>query len=85
MLPYTCPTYVDFGIFESHLQIVVDSLIGDLANERQVRYTDLLLLSALEYSLADLGLAPSAVRRLSIAGILFPASAFGDGLPNYSQ
>jgi hypothetical protein len=41
-------TYVDFGILESLLQVVVDGFVRYLANQREIRDSNLLLLRALE-------------------------------------
>jgi hypothetical protein len=41
-------SYVDFAILEALLQVVVDGLVGDLADQRQIRHAHLLLLGALE-------------------------------------
>lgn len=41
-------THVYLAIFESLLQIVVYGLIGDLADQGKIRYTDFLLLGGLE-------------------------------------
>lgn len=53
---------VDFAILETFLQVLVDSLIGDLAQQGEIRDTDFLLLSDLKGRLLDL--------RLAVAGIL---------------
>lgn len=45
---------VDLGAFESLLQVVVDGLVGYLAQECQIRDTDFLLLAGLESRLLGL-------------------------------
>jgi hypothetical protein len=44
-------------MLEAEFQVLVDSLVGDLAEEGKVGDTDLLLLGGLEGGLLDLGLA----------------------------
>jgi hypothetical protein len=44
-------THVDLRILEPLLQIVVDGLIGNFAEQGKIRDSDLLLLRALEYGL----------------------------------
>lgn len=44
-------------MLEAQLEVVVDGLIGDLAQQCQVRHADLLLLGALKGGLLDLRLA----------------------------
>jgi hypothetical protein len=58
-------TYVDFAILEAFLEIVVDGLVGDLADQREIRDTDFLLLGRLED-----GLLCEVGTRLSPAGCL---------------
>lgn len=70
------PTYVYLPILEPYLQVVIDSLIRDLADESEIRYSDLLLLGALEYSFPDLGLPPSTTPCLGRAAVLLPSCAF---------
>ena len=70
------PTYVDFPIFKSFLQVVIDGLIRYFADQREIRYSNLFLLGAFEYSFADLGLTASATGCLGTAGFLLAASAF---------
>ena len=62
-MPNLYLTYVYFRIFKSLLQIVIDRLIGDLAEKCEIRYPNLLLLSTLEYSLLNLRFSPSSTRR----------------------
>jgi hypothetical protein len=55
------PTYIDLAILEALLQVVVDGLVGDFANQREVRDSDLLLLCRLEDGLCcELGLLLSS-------------------------
>lgn len=71
--------YVNLPILETLLQVLVDGFIADLADERQVRNSDLLLLCRLEYGLLDLVF--SLVLCLSgLFGLRFAPGAFGDGL-----
>jgi len=84
-LPQTTPahaTYINFCILETNLQIVVDSLIRDLADQCEIRNSHFLLFGALEDGLSDLGLAPCAAGRLGIVRVLFSAGALGDCLLN---
>ena len=74
------PTYVDFRIFKSLLQVVIDGFVRDLADEGEIRNSNFLLLSALKNGLPDLGLSPSTTCRLSIAIVLLAASALCDCL-----
>ena len=69
------PTYVDFRILESFLQIVIYSLIRYLADECKIGDSDLLLLGALKGGFSNLGLSPSTTGRLRIASILLAAGA----------
>lgn len=70
--------YIDFAILEPLLQVVVDGLVGDLADQGEVGNANLLLLGALEDGLADLGLA--AAGGLRGGGILLAPCALGNGL-----
>ena len=67
---------VNFGILESLFQVVIDGLVGDLADERQIRDPDLLLLGAFELGFFDLRLPPTPTgRRLRRALVLLAACA----------
>lgn len=46
-------------MLESQLQVIVDGLVRNLAEQRKIRHTNLLLLRGLEDSLPDLGLSPA--------------------------
>lgn len=83
--PSFCPTYVYFTIFKPLLQIVVDSLVRNLADKREIRNSNLFLLGAFEDGLPDLGLSPSTARRLGIAIVLLPTGALCDCLFDLSQ
>ena len=77
-------TYVNFRVFEALLEIVVNSFIGDFAQECEVRYSHLFLLGALKDRFLDLGLSPSAGRRvIRIGSIFLAACALGNGLYSY--
>lgn len=54
------PTYVDLRILKALLQIVIDRLIRDLADQGEIRHSNLLLLGTLEHRLLNLGLPPAA-------------------------
>lgn len=70
-------THVDLAILEALLQIVVDSLVGNLADQRQVRDAHFLLLGCLEDSLCcELGLLPRASSSAGGGRILLAPSAF---------
>lgn len=75
-------THVYLAILEPLLQVVVDGLIGDLADQCQVRHTDLLLLGRLEDGLGcELGLggcprgglAPNGLARCAVGFPLYTA------------
>jgi hypothetical protein len=51
---------VYLGILEALFQVVVNGLVGDLADEREIRHSHLLLLRRLEYGAFDLGFVPTA-------------------------
>lgn len=42
---------------EPKLQVIIDGLVGDLAEQCKVRHSDLLFLRTLEHGLLDLGLS----------------------------
>ena len=68
-------THVDLAILEALLEVVVDSLVGNLADQRQVRDADFLLLGRLEDGLGrELLLLPRASSAGS-ASILFAPGA----------
>ncbi len=75
-------TYVDFRVLETFLEIVVDCLIGDLADEGKVRNTDFLLLGAFEHRLFNLWLpsTTSTRRTFRLTVVLPPPCPFGDTL-----
>lgn len=53
-------TYIDLPRIEAELQVVVDGLVGDFAQQREVGDTDLFLLCTLKGGLLDLGLSPTS-------------------------
>jgi hypothetical protein len=69
------PTHVDLAIFEALLQILVDSLIRDLADQREIRDSDFLLLGGFED-----GLLRELRLGLSCGGILLAPCALRYGL-----
>lgn len=69
--------YVDLAILEALLQVVIDGLVGNLADQSKIRHSDLLLLGRLECRLLDLGLAAG---RLCGSRVLLSSRAFGYGL-----
>ena len=74
-------THVYLRILEALLQIIIDSLVRDLADEREVGNAHLLLLGTLEDGLLDLGLsARRANAALVRGGIFLAASSSGDTL-----
>lgn len=73
-------SYIDLGILEALLQIVVDSFIGDLTYEGKIRHSNLFLLRRLKNCLPHLRLSPIAGSRLRARRVLFPASSLGDSL-----
>lgn len=46
-------------MLESQLQVIVDGLVRNLAEQRKIRHTNLLLLCSLEDGLSDLGFSPA--------------------------
>ena len=72
--------YIDFRILESLLQIIIDCLVGDLANEREVGHADFSLLCGLESCLLHLGPASAGVGRLPSCCLFLSSSALCDRL-----
>lgn len=70
---------VDLGILEALFQIVVDGLVGDLADEREVRDADFLLLRAFELGFLDVG-PPPTTRGLRRSLVLLATCALCDRL-----
>lgn len=75
-------TYVDLRVLESFLEVLIDCLVRDLAEQREVRHSDLLLLRTLEHSLLNLGppSITSARRLFRMTGILLPSRTLGNRL-----
>jgi hypothetical protein len=68
-------THVDFAILKALLQVVVDGLVGDLANQRKIRDADFLLLGRLEDGLGcELLLLPRASGSGSASILLAPGA-----------
>lgn len=63
-----CFTHVYFGILKTFLQILVDSFIGYLADQGEIRDSHFLLFSTFEYRFPDLWLA-STTRSFGIASL----------------
>lgn len=61
---------VDFGALESLLEVVIDGLVGHLAEQSQIGDTNLLLLGGVEGGLFRFGAAAARGSLLSIAGRL---------------
>lgn len=63
----TALPYIDLVMVKTEFQIIIDGLVGDFAQQGQVRNTNLLLLGALESRLLDLRLAArySAIAHVS--------------------
>lgn len=80
--PVLLHTYVDLRVLKSFLEVLVDGLVRDLAEQREVRHSNLLLLRALEHRLLDLGppSITSARRLFRITGILLPSRTLGNRL-----
>lgn len=69
-------THVDFAILEALLQIVVDGLVGNLADQREIRDTDFLLLGRLKDGLlCELRLGLPTAGGLGPSGILLAPCA----------
>lgn len=74
--------YIDLCIFESLLQIVVDGLVGNFADQRKIRNPDFLLLGRVEGSLPDIGLGTAICRGAASTrvGGFVPLGPFTDAL-----
>lgn len=72
-------TYIDLGILKAFLQVVIDRLIRNLANQCKIRNPHLFLLSSLKDCLSDLRLRSSGWRRGG-RGLFTPTGALGNGL-----
>ena len=59
-------TNIDLPIRKSLLQVLIDSLVRNLADQRKIRHTNFLLLCAFEYGLADLPLRAASCGRRGI-------------------
>jgi|SRR5690242_9388773 len=71
-------THVDFAILEALLQVVVDGLVRDLADQRQIRDSHLLLLGRLEDSLGrELGRLLPRTSRTARRRVLLAPGALG--------
>lgn len=73
-------THVDFSIFESLFEVVIDGLVGDLADEREITDAHLLLLRALEDCFLHLWPPTTARRLLFGLSIFLAASSSSDAL-----
>ena len=62
--------YVDLGIFETLFEVVIDGLIGNLAQQCQIRHAHLLLLGTFKDSFLDLLLSGTVGGRRG-GGIVF--------------
>ena len=68
-------THVDFAILEALLQVVIDGLVGDLANQCKIRDADFLLLSRLKDGLGcELLLLPRTSGSGSASILLAPGA-----------
>lgn len=78
-------TYINLGILETFLQVVVDCFIRYLAEQRQVRHANLFLLGAFEDSLLDLQLSPTTGGwgACCRTGVFFTPSTLGNSLQNH--
>lgn len=72
-------THVDFAILEALLQVVIDGLVRDLTDQRQIRDSHLLLLGRLEDGLGrELGrLLPRTSRTAGRRCVLLAPGALG--------
>lgn len=78
-------TNVYFRILEAFLQILIDSLIGYLADQGKIRNSDFLLFSTFEDCFPDLRLATATrsfriARLANIVSLLLAAGSFCDRL-----
>ena len=72
--------HIDLSIFEPLLQIVIDSLVRDLADQRKVGDSHFFLLCTFKYRLPDLGLAGPRITSSIVGGFLPSAGALRNGL-----
>lgn len=63
----TGKSYIDLAMIKSEFQVVINGLIGDLAEQREIRHSNLLFLRGLEHGLLDL--RPSSSGSSTIAYI----------------
>lgn len=68
-------THVDLVVLEAEFQVVVDGLVGDFAQQREVRDTNLLFLGRLECGLLHLRLPPALSSIAHIGGFGAPESS----------
>jgi hypothetical protein len=65
---------VDLGAFEALLEVLVDGFVGDLAQECQIRDTDLLFLGRLEGRLLGSPTAAASGCGSALSALVFGAS-----------
>ena len=68
-------TYVNLCILKSLLKVVVDCLVGYLANQSEIRHPNFFFLRALEYRFPHLRLAASRAGSLRTACVFLAAGA----------
>lgn len=64
--------YIDLAMIKSKFQVVVNGLIGDFAEQREIRHANLLFLCRLEHGLLHLRLSSS-----SSSAIAYISSSLG--------
>ncbi len=60
-MPGLSSTYVDLRILETFLQIFIDCLIGNFADQSKVRNPDFLLFRALKHRFSNFWLPPAII------------------------
>jgi hypothetical protein len=75
-----CHTNINFTVLEPLLQVIIDSFIANLANQREIAHANLLLLRALKHRLlCELRLLLPGFRAGG-GGVFFAARALGNRL-----
>lgn len=68
-----CDTHIYLRILESLLQVLIDRLVGDLADKRQIRHADLFLLVCLVERLLDRSASAATAAASTSSAILLSA------------
>lgn len=78
--PNAISTYIDLCILKALLQILINCLVGDLADQGKVRHSNFLFLRALKYRFSNFRLPSSIVCALGGCQFFLAAGAFCDSL-----